>query len=92
MNMNPSFNPQVQLQGSTNCVHGEERACNMHAEVFTCTKLLVCKSIKALLSSAQKLFKIASCFCVSEYKYSAQQDLAFIISFSLDIVIKYSNI
>ena len=33
-------------------------------EVFACTKLRARKSVKTLLSSAQKLFKLASCFCI----------------------------
>ena len=48
-------------QGSTNCAHGDERACK---EVFECTKLHARKSIKTLLSSTWISFKVASCFCV----------------------------
>ena len=51
-------------QGSTNCMHGDNHAQCACKEVFTCTKLHACKSIKTLLNSAKKLFKVTTCFFV----------------------------
>ena len=51
-------------KGSRNCAHGDERARNVHAEIFACTKLRTRKSVKTLLSSTRMLFKVVSCFCV----------------------------
>ena len=41
------------------------RACTQRGRTkpFACTKLRALKPIKTLSSSAQKLFKVASCFC-----------------------------
>ena len=50
----------LQGWGSTNCMHGDERA---RKKVFACTKLHARKSIKTPLSSTPMLFKVASCFC-----------------------------
>ena len=36
------------LQGSTNCTNVVEHACNVHTEVFACTKLCAHNSIKTL--------------------------------------------
>ena len=59
--MNHSGNPK---QGLTNCAQGDERARNVHAEVFACTKLRARKSIKTPLSSTPMLFKVLSYFRV----------------------------
>ena len=54
----------ILFQGSTNCVHGDECACNMHAKRFSRARNYVHLNQSKHLSSTQKLFKVASCFCV----------------------------
>ena len=63
----PSFYVYIMLliwQGSTNSAHSDKHACNVHTEVFACTKLQARKSIKTSLSSTPILFKVVSYFCV----------------------------
>ena len=50
----------MEIQGSTNCAPGNERARNVHANRF----LRARKSIKTPLSSTPMLFKVFNYFCV----------------------------
>ena len=52
----------MEVQGSTNCAHANERARNVHANRF----LRARKSIRTPLSSTPMLFKVLNYFCVSK--------------------------
>ena len=61
-------------------------------EIFECSKLCACKSIKTPLSSTPILFKVMSYFCVWKQIIFGTIRSTFIISFSWEATFKYNCI